>query len=106
MYLKSLNRDAYLPRVVSLGLFHRRISEPLSEIELYKVDAVNRSVKRLPQAQLHARFLVEGVQKLFPKINASYEGEIECEEEVLAWLFTLDGCFILETLRLLSDESQ
>ncbi|GLJ51398.1 hypothetical protein SUGI_1092570 [Cryptomeria japonica] len=28
------------------------------------------------------------------------------EEEILAWLFTLDGCFILETLRLLSDESQ
>ncbi|GLJ51409.1 hypothetical protein SUGI_1092740 [Cryptomeria japonica] len=106
MYLKSLNRDAYLPRVVSLGLFHRRISQPLSEIELYKVDAVNRSVKRLPQAQRHARFLVEGVQKLLPEIKASYEGEIECEEELLAWLFTLDGCFILETLRLLSDESQ
>ncbi|GLJ51390.1 hypothetical protein SUGI_1092470 [Cryptomeria japonica] len=96
----------HVPRVVSLGLFHRRISQPLSEIELYKVDAVNRSVKRLPESQQHARFLVEGVQKLLPDITASYEGETECEPEVLAWLFTLDGCFILETLRLLSDESQ
>ncbi|GLJ51400.1 hypothetical protein SUGI_1092590 [Cryptomeria japonica] len=106
MYLKGLNRDAYLPQVVSLGLYHRQISQPLSEIELYKVEAVNRSVKRLPEAQQHARFLIQEVQQLLPEITASYEGETECEEEVLGWLFTLDGCFILETLRLLSDESQ
>ncbi|GLJ51492.1 hypothetical protein SUGI_1094380 [Cryptomeria japonica] len=105
MYLKD-NRDAYEPRVVSLGIFHRRISQPLSEIELYKVEAVKRFVKRLPEAQHHAHFLVERVQQLLPEIIASYEGETECEQEILAWLFTLDGCFILETLRLLSDEPQ
>ncbi|GLJ51384.1 hypothetical protein SUGI_1092400 [Cryptomeria japonica] len=106
MYLKGLNRDAYLPRVVCLGLFHHRMSQPLSEIELYKVEAVNRSVKRLPPNQQHARFLVEKVQSLLPEIRANYEGKPVWEEEILAWLFTLDGCFILETLRLLSDESQ
>ncbi|XP_059069297.1 putative UPF0481 protein At3g02645 [Cryptomeria japonica] len=106
MYLKDLNRGAYLPRVVSFGLFHHRMSQPLSEIELHKVEAVNRSAERLPPNQQHARFLVEKVQSLLPEITANYEGKAECEEEILAWLFTLDGCFILETLRLLSDESQ
>ncbi|GLJ51367.1 hypothetical protein SUGI_1092140 [Cryptomeria japonica] len=106
MYLKGLNRHAYEPWVVSLGLFHHKISHPLSEIELYKVNAVNRSLKRLPQNNQDARFLVDGLQPLVPKIKASYEGKEECDEKVLAWLFTLDGCFLLETLRLLSDESQ
>ncbi|GLJ39149.1 hypothetical protein SUGI_0797820 [Cryptomeria japonica] len=36
LYLKGLRRDAYLPRVVSLGLYYRRISQPLSQRELCK----------------------------------------------------------------------
>ncbi|GLJ51397.1 hypothetical protein SUGI_1092560 [Cryptomeria japonica] len=106
MYLKDLKPYAYVPRVVSLGLFHHRMSQTLSQIELRKVKAVNPSVKRLPRNQQHTRFLVQKVQSLLPEITASYEGKPECEEEILAWLFTLDGCFILETLRLLSDESR
>ncbi|GLJ51382.1 hypothetical protein SUGI_1092380 [Cryptomeria japonica] len=46
------------------------------------------------------------VHSLLPEIITNYEGKTHCEEEIVAWLFTLDGCFILETLRLLSDESQ
>ncbi|GLJ51365.1 hypothetical protein SUGI_1092120 [Cryptomeria japonica] len=106
MYLKGLNRHAYEPLVLSLGLFHHKISHPLSEIELYKVNAVNRSLKRLPQNNQDARFLVDGLQPLVPKIKASYKGKEECDKKFLAWLFTLDGCILLETLRLLSDESQ
>ncbi|GLJ51368.1 hypothetical protein SUGI_1092150 [Cryptomeria japonica] len=105
-YLKGLNRDAYEPLVVSLGLFHHNISHPLSEIEISKVNAVNRSLKRLPQNNQDARFLVDGLQPLVPELKAIYEGKEDCDENVLPWLFTLDGCFLLETLRLLSDKSQ
>ncbi|GLJ51375.1 hypothetical protein SUGI_1092280 [Cryptomeria japonica] len=80
MYLKDLKLYAYVPRVVSLGLLHHKMSQTLSQIEIKKVKAINRSVKRLPKNQQHARFLVEKVQSLLPEITASYEGKPECEE--------------------------
>ncbi|GLJ51224.1 hypothetical protein SUGI_1089770 [Cryptomeria japonica] len=99
-YFKDLNAKAYIPRVVSLGLFHHQPTRALSAMDRRKVDAVLRMRQRLQPSKKTS--LVDLFKKSIPEIASCYEGEMDAGDETIAWTCLLDGCFVLEILRVLT----
>ncbi|GLJ51221.1 hypothetical protein SUGI_1089730 [Cryptomeria japonica] len=99
-YFKDLNAKAYIPRVVSLGLFHHQPTRALSAMDRRKVDAALRMRQRLQPSKQTS--LVDLFKKSIPEITSCYEGGMDTGDETIAWTCLLDGCFVLEILRVLT----
>ncbi|GLJ51225.1 hypothetical protein SUGI_1089780 [Cryptomeria japonica] len=104
-FLSFLRKESYTPRVVHLGLFHHRIGQPLSHMERLKAEAVERMADRLHKQEAHLH-LKEAIRGLVCEIRGCYEEESVYKDETVAMILTLDGCFVLEILRVLSAEQQ
>uniref|UniRef100_A0A0D6QZZ1 Uncharacterized protein n=1 Tax=Araucaria cunninghamii TaxID=56994 RepID=A0A0D6QZZ1_ARACU len=102
------NENAYAPKYVSFGPFHHK---KLSAMEDYKRDAVYRTLKRLENGNKSMdelkEDLVREVQKSEEGIRDCYEGRaIEYDKETLAWMMTMDACFILEYFRAFNSDEE
>lgn len=100
------NRGAYVPTRVSLGPYHQG-SAGLAAIEQHKPRALCRMMERFNRHHrrpnnmdfaVRARNAIVQVQEL---IKNNYDGEVEYEGEILSKILILDGCFILEIMRVL-----
>lgn len=99
--LVEVSKAAYVPKLVSLGPFHHG-SAQLAPMERHKPRALCRMMERFngdqPGLSVHARKEIVKVQEV---IKNNYDGKVEYEGEILATILTLDGCFILEIMRVL-----
>ncbi|GLJ51232.1 hypothetical protein SUGI_1089900 [Cryptomeria japonica] len=104
-FLLFLRKEAYTPRVVHLGLYHHLIAQPVSHTERLKAEATERMARRLPEQEEHLH-LDEAVARIVCEIRGCYEEQSEYKDETVATIFTLDGCFILEILKVLGARQQ
>ncbi|XP_028805675.1 UPF0481 protein At3g47200-like [Neltuma alba] len=88
--LRDLKKDAYTPKVVSIGPFHYR-NEGLQDMKRQKHILFKRFIQRTNSSCCE---LVEFVQKLEPQVRASYSETIT--EEELVELTLMDAVFIIE----------
>ena len=95
--LLALNHEAYIPRFVSIGPYHRRRSDLHDHIERYKLSAACRFQKRIYGSKFET-VVVEEFKKHDKEIRGCYDEFIEYKEETLAWLMALDAVFLLERL--------
>ncbi|GLJ36218.1 hypothetical protein SUGI_0727080 [Cryptomeria japonica] len=107
-FLFQLNQSAYVPQCVSLGPIHHTnaaLAEKPSMLSK-KVHATHKMFQRL-QAVSPTKVEFEGdvigrILDLLPTVRKCYQKQIHLDDISLAWMLTLDACFILEILRALN----
>ncbi|XP_028802475.1 UPF0481 protein At3g47200-like [Neltuma alba] len=90
--LRDLKKNAYTPKVVSIGPFHYR-NEELQDMQRHKHILFKRFTKRTKSSCCE---LVEFVQQLEPRVRASYSDTIDLTEKELVKLTLIDAVFIIE----------
>ncbi|XP_020592945.1 UPF0481 protein At3g47200-like [Phalaenopsis equestris] len=99
--IKDLNPKAYRPQIVSFGPYHHADPE-LASMEEHKHRALLHLLRR---AKKPLEDFVAGIEEIVGRLQSSYQGLEERwkggggDEEFLR-LMVVDGCFMLEILRL------
>lgn len=111
-FLKDSKREAYVPKIVSLGPYHHRRAE-LPSMDNHKGRALRRmttrfNIKRnlanVPNNMNFSHKAKDVIFQLEDEIRDSYEETFACDGENLAMMLSSDGCFILELLRTLGGD--
>jgi len=97
--LKKWNEDAYIPRKVSIGPRFKGWREDLLLIEEVKLRCMLSLIHRGEGAARESlKKCSEAVWELDEKVRASYVTSLKFEQQELAKIMLLDGCFLLELL--------
>ncbi|KAG8089943.1 hypothetical protein GUJ93_ZPchr0011g27152 [Zizania palustris] len=99
-YIKDrTKRDAYRPKLVSLGPFHH--GDPvLLPMEAHKRRAVVQLVKRSGKP---LREFIAAVEKIYDQLHEAYENlDKAWHPKRFVELMVIDGCFFLEVMRMFS----
>ncbi|AES79484.1 UPF0481 protein At3g47200 [Medicago truncatula] len=97
--LKKWNEDAYIPRKVSIGPQFMGWREDLLLIEEVKLRCMLSLIHRgAGAARESLKKCSEAVWELDEKVRASYVTSLKFEQQELAKIMLLDGCFLLELL--------
>ncbi|GKE37266.1 putative UPF0481 protein [Tanacetum coccineum] len=95
--IKTKNPDAYVPRRIGLGPNHHFQPEFHKKMEQKKLIAVRRVLK-LHQIHDYKQQVVEKVKQIIPAICACYDSYLDSDDETLAWVFAIDGIFLIDEL--------
>eukprot|EP01018_Ginkgo_biloba_P036556 Gb_34677 [translate_table: standard] len=95
--LLDLNREAFVPRVISLGPYHFGNPE-LQNMENHKSEAARRVQSRLQGRGSSFNTMVDRIKTMEQMIRYCYDKEISYSGDVLSWIMAGDACFILEFL--------
>ncbi|KAJ0701702.1 hypothetical protein HanOQP8_Chr10g0382241 [Helianthus annuus] len=99
--LKEEKLEAYVPQRVGLGPIHHFRPELYHKMEQNKLTAVKRVLK---PHQIHdCEHIVEKVKKIVPLIRDCYDLYNDADDNMLAWLFTIDGMFLIDRLHAYSN---
>ncbi|KAK7349851.1 hypothetical protein VNO77_07614 [Canavalia gladiata] len=104
--IREPNKDAFKPKVISIGPLHRGITRHLQLMEgpkfLYMREFLERSGSQEETSSRRLDLTLKDcgteIDKLEKVINASYGGNIQSEPHELAKIMIVDGCFLLEVL--------
>ncbi|GLJ47685.1 hypothetical protein SUGI_1007090 [Cryptomeria japonica] len=95
--IKKTKREAYDPLVVFLGPYHHKKHQQLTAIDEYKLQAVDKTLERMDDMTIEG--LISKVKLMGQEIRNCYEDSaIEWDQDTLAWMMTMDACFILRFL--------
>ncbi|GJR28004.1 putative UPF0481 protein [Tanacetum coccineum] len=102
--LKAEKIEAYIPQRIGLGPNHHFQPELYKKMEQNKLTAVKRV---LQPHHIHdcQHVIVEKVKEIIPVICACYDMYLDADAETLAWLFAIDGMFLLDQLDAYSDHN-
>ncbi|GLJ45451.1 hypothetical protein SUGI_0957160 [Cryptomeria japonica] len=100
-FLVQLKQSAYFPQMVRLGPLHH--DPTLSQMHTHKLHAT-RKMFSLPEEDLE-REVIGPILALVPRVRKCYRQNIEYQDGYLAWMLTLDACFILEIFRALDSKA-
>ncbi|KAM7508290.1 hypothetical protein LguiA_018743 [Lonicera macranthoides] len=88
--------EAYTPQLIALGPYHHMQPE-LYHMERYKVEAVRNFLNSRGILGSQTQ-LVDRMKELGPIIRACYHKYLDLDEEILAWIISIDGLFLLHLL--------
>ncbi|KAM7511604.1 hypothetical protein LguiB_010479 [Lonicera macranthoides] len=88
--------ECYTPQLIALGPYHHMRPE-LYHMERYKVEAV-RNFLNSRQILGYQTLLVDKMKGMGPTIRACYHRYLDLDEEILAWIISIDGLFLLGLL--------
>lgn len=90
---------AYVPQIVSLGPYHRG-KKRLRQMDRHKWRSLHHVLKRNSQ---DIKIYLESMKELEEKDRACYEGSMSLSSNEFAEMMVLDGCFVLELFRGVSE---
>ncbi|KAH7859577.1 hypothetical protein Vadar_002827 [Vaccinium darrowii] len=93
--LSSFKPEAYIPRLIGLGPYHRFKPE-LYKMERYKVAAATRVQKEFKS--LEFKQLVGNLNEVAYNVRACYHKFLDIDDDTLAWIMAIDGMFLLDFL--------
>ncbi|KAM0017970.1 hypothetical protein Hdeb2414_s0027g00693961 [Helianthus debilis subsp. tardiflorus] len=96
-HLKAEKLEAYVPQRVGLGPNHHFQPELYHKMEQKKFTAVKRVLKP-HQVHDYEQEFVEKVKKIVPLVRDCYDFYHDADDNMLAWLFTIDGMFLIDLL--------
>ena len=100
--LKAENLEAYVPQRIGLGPNHHFQPELYHQMEQNKLTAVKRVLKP-HQIYDCQQQIVEKVREIVPLICECYYMYLDFDYNTLAWLFTIDGIFLIDQLNTYSN---
>ncbi|XP_023548954.1 UPF0481 protein At3g47200-like [Cucurbita pepo subsp. pepo] len=95
--LREMNNTAFIPQVISIGLFHHRSREDLIVTEQYKLQGLANFLLRTMNMN-SVEFLVETAQTWVKDARDYYAEPINMNDEDFIKMLLVDGCFIVELL--------
>lgn len=93
--LRTVNDDAYNPRIISIGPLHRR-DEKLQSMEVHKLYYMRSLLLRTQDVDETLRSSAEAINEFEEMVRACYAEPIEMSSRELAEILLVDGCFMLE----------
>ena len=94
--IRKHDRDAYTPKVVSIGPFHRP-SQNLQAMENHKRHYLQKFLSRgAPENDL--KMYIKEMKKLEADARACYSENIKMESDEFVEMLVFDGCFIVQLL--------
>ncbi|KAJ0745235.1 hypothetical protein HanPI659440_Chr10g0396541 [Helianthus annuus] len=100
--LKAEKLEAYVPQRVGVGPNHHFQPELYHKMEQKKLTAV-KSVLKPHQVHDYEQEFVEKVKKIVPLVRDCYDFYHDADDNKLAWLFTIDGMFLIHLLNAYSN---
>lgn len=91
--LKDIHPNSYTPHTVALGPYHH-LRPSLYDMERYKVSAARRSQKEFKELDLE--HFVDHLMNFEVRIRACYHKPLNYGTEALAWMMTIDACFLFD----------
>ncbi|KAE8126134.1 hypothetical protein FH972_020878 [Carpinus fangiana] len=98
-HVREVDKGAYTPKIVSIGPFHRNYQpSSLKAFEIQKKRFLSRLQKRITSSEVHLENAMKEMEEKTRECYSEDFGGIKSEDFVQMML--LDGCFIVELLRL------
>ncbi|KAK2361065.1 UPF0481 protein [Trifolium repens] len=97
----SSNEDAYMPRVVSIGPRFKGSREDLllmEEVKLRSMLSLLHRAGKQGESKTYLEKCSKAIWKLDKQVRASYVFDIKLENNELAKIMLVDGCFLLELM--------
>lgn len=91
--LRQLNKEAFLPRALSIGPFHHG-KQSLQAMEVHKWQYLNALLKRKTETSLED--CVKAMRELEERTRNCYAETINLSSDEMVKMLILDGCFIIE----------
>ncbi|CAL5422704.1 unnamed protein product [Camellia sinensis] len=101
--LVKLKEDAYTPSIVSVGPFHQKNKELLAFEEHKQRYMLHLFMRTYEAAQSTLKECATAIKDLEEEFRRCYSGYIKFDEQELAEILLVDGCFILELFLRYSD---
>ncbi|KAK1417212.1 hypothetical protein QVD17_26336 [Tagetes erecta] len=95
--LKDEKLEAYVPQRIGLGPKHHFRTELYQTMEQNKLTAVKRVIKPHQVPDLEDQ-VAEKIKQIIPVVSACYDSFPETDADAFAWLFAIDGLFLLDQL--------
>lgn len=89
--------QSYTPQLIALGPYHH-LRPDLYQMERYKLVAINEISLHPEQLLSFQQLVINRLKKIDPITRACYNKFMEYDEDTLAWILAIDGCFILNIL--------
>ncbi|KAJ0800005.1 hypothetical protein HanPI659440_Chr03g0097961 [Helianthus annuus] len=97
---KSISRfkpEAYVPQAIALGPYHH-FETHLYQMERYKV-AVVKAFLNPNQVHSFEPLVIDKLKRAEPLIRACYHKYLDLNGDMLAWIFAIDGLFLLDLFK-------
>ncbi|KAM0017972.1 hypothetical protein Hdeb2414_s0027g00693991 [Helianthus debilis subsp. tardiflorus] len=101
--LKDEKPEAYEPQKFGLGPKHHFRTELYSKMQQNKLTAVKRVIKPYQIPDLEDQ-VAERIKSIIPVVSPCYDSFPETDEDAFAWLFAIDGLFLLDQLGVYMDK--
>ncbi|XP_027182328.1 putative UPF0481 protein At3g02645 [Coffea eugenioides] len=97
--------EAYTPQLIAMGPYHHLRPE-LYQMERYKLAAI-KEISTPEQISNFQRIVINRLKEIDPSIRACYNKFMDYDQDTLAWIVAIDGCFFLHILHsyLVQDET-
>ncbi|KAL3535945.1 hypothetical protein ACH5RR_004406 [Cinchona calisaya] len=97
--------EAYTPQLIALGPYHHLRPE-LYQMERYKLAAI-KEISTPEQTFNFEHVVINKLKEKDPYIRACYNKFMDYDQETLAWIVAIDGCFFLHVVHsyLVQDET-
>ncbi|PWA77459.1 hypothetical protein CTI12_AA224550 [Artemisia annua] len=89
--------EAYAPQQVGLGPIHHFRPQTYKKMEQKKLDVL-RKVLQDNEIKDYKLIVLDKVGKLVPIVRSCYDMFLQGDDDSLAWIFTIDGLFLLNLL--------
>ncbi|KAM3338997.1 hypothetical protein P3S68_031083 [Capsicum galapagoense] len=99
--LRESNPDAYTPKMVSIGPYHKKNSQ-LWQMEKYKVFYLRRFLQR--KKELGVESCISELMELKEEALKCYDDIEDLNNDQFLQMLLLDGCFVVEFIRELQEE--
>ncbi|KAI3754403.1 hypothetical protein L1987_54186 [Smallanthus sonchifolius] len=95
--ISRFNPEAYVPQAIALGPYHH-FETRLYQMEMYKV-AVVKAFLDPNQVNSFEQLVINKLKRVEPMIRACYHKYLDLNGEALAWIFAIDGLFLLDLFK-------
>nr|XP_027083814.1 putative UPF0481 protein At3g02645 [Coffea arabica] len=103
--LKLQKPEAYTPHLIAMGPYHHLHPE-LYHMERHKLAAI-KEISTPDQLSNFQHVVINRLKEMDPSIRACYNKFMDYDQDTLAWIVAIDGCFFLHILHsyLVQDEN-
>ncbi|KAL3532254.1 hypothetical protein ACH5RR_005775 [Cinchona calisaya] len=91
------NPEAYTPQLLALGPYHHLRPE-VYQMERYKLAAI-KEISTPEQIFNFQHLVINKLKEIDPHTRASYNKFLDYDQDTLAWIIAIDGCFFLHVAR-------
>ncbi|KAL4564059.1 hypothetical protein LXL04_028109 [Taraxacum kok-saghyz] len=95
--------ESYIPQTIGLGPIHHFQTQLYSKREQLKLETAKTMLKPYRITSNFTEIVIESLKQFIPEVRCCYELYFDVDDNTLAWVFALDGLFLLDLLSKISE---